>query len=243
MPGMTFRVHHIIRYVHVDIVGILMNPAMALMLGIAEHGGKAFLNGLESLRGKLGLVFRAEADQQVIGFLFAGTGVQRLSGLGLDNGKLVIIFGGASGAPTGKAFFAFMPGIGYVAGQSAVVIVRGPVANVFADHRILMAAVFISRCPASSSLSRRRNSCSGPLPSARADLSRPPSLPRSARALMISCTACLCSNVGTGMPVHTRLAKAESDMPALAADADISACSSGVRYTVMRGFFEGISSS
>ena len=58
----------------------------------------------------------------------------RLRGLGFDDGKVVIVVGLASGAPAHKAFFAFMPGIGYVAGKSAVVVVRGLVGNVFAYH-------------------------------------------------------------------------------------------------------------
>ena len=40
--------------------------------------------------------------------------------------------------------------------------------------------------------------------------------------------------------MQTSLTNFESDTPALAADSDISACSSEERYTVMRGFFEGI---
>ena len=70
VPGVAFGVHHIVRYVHVDVVGVLVNPAMALMLGKAKSGGETLFNGLESLRGKLGLVFRAKADKQVVGFFF-----------------------------------------------------------------------------------------------------------------------------------------------------------------------------
>ena len=170
---------------HVDVVGVFVNPAMPLVLGKSESGGELFLNGLEKFWREFGLVLRPETDQQMIRFFFPTTGIHALHGLGLDDGQIVIVIGGASGAPTRKALLAVMPGVGNVAGQGSVIIVRGLVMNVLADHLILMAAAFSSRIPISTSFNRRFKVNLSP-PAAMACLNRPPSLPRSARALMIS---------------------------------------------------------
>ena len=185
MPGAPLGVDHRICNVHVDIVGVLVNPAMALMLGKTQRDGEAFLNGLEVFRREPGLVFRPERNEQVIGLFLAAAGVHGLCGLDFHNGKIVIVVSGTTGAPVRKTFFAVMPGVGDVAGQCAVVVVRGFAGNMSADHRILMAADFSSRIPASISRNRRCRVILSPF-AAMACFSKPPSLPRSARALMIS---------------------------------------------------------
>jgi hypothetical protein len=63
---------------------------MPLMLGKAESGGEAFLNGLEGFRGELDLVLRAEADKKMVGFFFPDTGIQGLRGL--ENGTSSVSF-------------------------------------------------------------------------------------------------------------------------------------------------------
>jgi hypothetical protein len=91
VSGQSFRMHHIIRNVKVEIIGVFVDTTMPLMLSKTQSPGKAFLYGLERLRCQLRLVLRPETDQQVIGLFSGAAGVQVLYGFGLQDAQIVII--------------------------------------------------------------------------------------------------------------------------------------------------------
>lgn len=155
MPGMLFRVDHVVGYVHMEIGRVFVDAAMPLMFGVPQSGGKAFLNGPEHLRRQFRFVLRAKADNKVVGLALLAAGIHGLNVHGLGNAVPVIIIPKASGAPVHEAFFIFMSSGGNVVGKAGVVVVFRAYSHFFADHRMTAMACWSSRCRASSSCKRR----------------------------------------------------------------------------------------
>ena len=135
VAGELLRVDHIIGYVHVQVAGVFVNAAMALVIGVTESGGEALLYGLEGLRRELGLVFGAETDNQVIG-LAGGAGVPGLYVHGLRDAFRVVIAAKHPLGPAHQALFTGRPGIGYVGGKAGVVVIARVYEYTLADHAI-----------------------------------------------------------------------------------------------------------
>ena len=136
MPGMLFRVDHVVGHVHMEIGRVFVDAAMSLMLGISQCGGKAFFDGPEKRWRQLSLVLGAEADYKVIGLALSAASVHGLNIYDFGNSLLVIIVTKASGAPVHEPFFTFMTDASNVVSKAGIVITLGTDAYFFADHRM-----------------------------------------------------------------------------------------------------------
>lgn len=59
---------HVKRNVKMDVVGIRVNPTMALMFLVSEYPGELGFDLPKNFRGQLGLVFGPERNQQMVSF-------------------------------------------------------------------------------------------------------------------------------------------------------------------------------
>ena len=88
MSGELPRMNHIICNVHMNICGIFMHTAMALMLFKPKRLSKRALNIFKDLLGQFGFIIRTKGNNHVICFLSGCTCVQILHGLHLTYGQI-----------------------------------------------------------------------------------------------------------------------------------------------------------
>ena len=134
MPSELLRVDHVVGHVHVQIVGVFMDPAMPLVLLESQGLGELKLDLLESLRSEFGLVLGPEANYEMIGFLSGGSSVERLGVGDFTDGQLVVVAGPTAGAPAHERFFINMVGRMDVPSQPSVVIVFNLPGNTPTNH-------------------------------------------------------------------------------------------------------------